>query len=89
MHDTALYNLLCSLICEVEESRLQTKNEIRAAAEKKITGDFTEREREILADVLLIMAQSAMCGYYRQSAEREFEALKIDGDNCGRQEKGQ
>ncbi len=77
MHDTQLYNLLCELIYEVEKRRLQTADEIRCAIEEKIPDDISGRERKVLSDVLLIMVQSAMAGYYRSAVECEYEELGI------------
>ena len=84
MHDTQLYNLLCSVIFEVEKNRLHSADEIRKAVKNKIPAEITGRERCILSDVLLIMTQSAMSGYYRSLAESEFEELAFSDDKGGR-----
>lgn len=84
MHDTPLYNLLCSVIYESEEKRLQTSGEIRGAIERRVPDGLTERESRILSDVLLIMAQSAMSGYYRSMAECEFDELRFTEDKGGK-----
>jgi DNA-binding transcriptional MerR regulator len=84
MHDTELYNLLCSLIYQTERDCMQTESEIRAAIGKKINDDFIGREREILESVLLIMVQSAMAGYRRAAAEEEFAKLDFADDKCGK-----
>jgi hypothetical protein len=84
MHDTELYNLLCSLIYQTERECMQTESEIRAAIGNKINGDFVGREREILESVLLIMVQSAMAGYRRAAAEEEFAKLDFADDKGGK-----
>lgn len=77
MHDTPLYDLLCSVVCEVERERLQSEEEITAAIERRIPEGHSERERRILTEVLLIMTQSAMSGYYRSLAQSEFDELRF------------
>lgn len=84
LHDTQLYNLLCSVIYEVEEDRMQTTEEILTVIEDKLPDGLDEREQRILERVLLIMVQSALSGYYRQLAESEFEGLELTADGGGR-----
>jgi DNA-binding transcriptional MerR regulator len=84
MHDTQLYNLLCSLIYEVENKRLYREDEILAAIDGKISTEIEGRERDVLRDVLLIMVQSAMAGYYGAEAQKQFSKLDISGENSGK-----
>lgn len=84
LHDTQLYNLLCSVIYEVEEDKMQTTEEILTVIEDKLPDGLDGREQRILEKVLLIMVQSALSGYYRQLAESEFEGLELTADGGGR-----
>ncbi len=77
MHDTPLYNLLCSIIYEAESKRLHTAEEISEAVANHVPDYITGKDKRILEDVLLIMVQSAMAGYYRSLAESEFSELGL------------
>lgn len=77
MHDTQLYNLLCSIIYEAEERRLQTAEEFREAVLAHIPESYKGNERQILEDVLLIMVKSAMAGHYRALAQEQFSELGL------------
>ncbi|SDA25253.1 DNA-binding transcriptional regulator, MerR family [Ruminococcus sp. YE71] len=84
LHDTQLYNLLCSVIYEVEEDKMQSADEIRIVIEDKLPDGLDDREQRILESVLMIMVQSAISGFYRQLAEDEFEELEQNSDGGGK-----
>lgn len=77
LHDTPLYDLLCSIIYEAEEKRLFFTEELRNAIKEKLPKELDERERSVLENALLIMTQASFAGSYRTSAEREFSRLGI------------
>ncbi len=84
LHDTQLYNLLCSVIYEVEEDKMQSTEEIKIVIEDKLPDGLDDREQGILESVLLIMVQSAISGRYRQLAEDEYEELSLNSDGGGK-----
>lgn len=83
LHDQELYDLLCSVIYEVEERRLQTSDEMREVVTCRLPDGIEGRERRILENVLLIMVESALSGYFRQLAANEFEELEYYSSEVG------
>ena len=85
LHDTPLYNLLCSLIYESEQKHLMTDGELREAIKQKLPQELSAYEKNVLENVLLIMIRSALAGYYRSLAQSEF--LRIDMKSRGKKMK--
>ncbi len=85
LHDTPLYNLLCSLIYESEQKHLMTDGELREAIKQKLPQELSPYEKNVLENVLLIMIRSALAGYYRSLAQSEF--LRIDMKSRGKKMK--
>lgn len=85
LHDTPLYNLLCSLIYESEQKHLLTDDELREAIKQKLPQELSAYEKNVLENVLLIMIRSALAGYYRSLAQSEF--LRIDMKSRGKKMK--
>ena len=85
LHDTPLYNLLCSLIYESEQKHLLTDGELREAIKQKLPQELSAYEKNVLENVLLIMIRSALAGYYRSLAQSEF--LRIDMKSRGKKMK--
>lgn len=83
LYDTKLYNLLCSVIYEAEAGRLYSGDEIRSQVAHHLPDDISGRERTVLENVVLIMVQSAISGYFRQLAECEFDELEFYADELG------
>ena len=84
LHDTELYNLLCTVIYEAENGRLWSGDEIRERVNAHLPDEgLTKRERNVLENVVLIMVQSAISGYFRQLAEGEFGELEFYADEVG------
>ncbi len=83
LHDRELYNLLCSVIYEVEEKRYHLSDEMRAVVTARLPAEIKGRERRILENVLLIMVESALSGYFRQLAKNEFDELDYYSSEVG------
>ena len=84
LHDTELYNLLCTVIYEAENGRLWSGDEIRERVNAHLPDEgLTKRERNVLENVVLIMVQSAISGCVRQLAEGEFGELEFYADEVG------
>ncbi len=84
LHDTELYNLLCTVIYEAENGRLWSGDEIRDRVNAHLPDEgLSNRERNVLENVVLIMVQSAISGYFRQLAESEFDELEFYADEVG------
>ncbi len=75
--DTALYNLLCSIIYEVDAKRLRTSTKIGDVIREKLPSKLNLRDQIMMKEVLYIMVQSALAGLSSIIAQTRFRELKI------------
>lgn len=77
--DIDLYNIFCSIICELDEKRIFEAGPIRATIKEMIKNNdnYVKEQEEILENTLFIMTLAYQSSQIKSQMEQEYERLDI------------
>lgn len=75
MHDVELYNLMCSILLNLNNKNLHSSVDISAEIYNKLPDEYFGEARKRLSEMLLILILGYRASYYKRLTEQEFAKL--------------
>ncbi len=77
--DIDLYNIFCSIICELDEKRIFESGPIRVTIKEMIKNNdnYVKKQEKILENTLFIMTLAYQSSQIKSQMEQEYERLDI------------
>ncbi len=78
--DIDLYNIFCTIICELDEKRIFESDEIRTTIKEVIkkNDSYVKEQEEILVNTLFIMTLAYQSSLIKSRMDQEYERLDIE-----------
>lgn len=78
--DIDLYNIFCSIICELDEKKIFESDGIRATIKEiiKKSDSYVKEQEQILENTLFIMTLAYQSSMIKNQMEQEYERLDIN-----------
>lgn len=77
--DIDLYNIFCTIICELDEKKIYESEPIRATIKEviKLNNNYVKEQESILENTLFIMTLAYQSSLIKAQLEQEYERLDI------------